>query len=168
MIYRDDMHVCGPPALMHLLCWQSGASHARPVHDDECCCCARSQGFNFASAGSSQHAPPLPVTALADGWWNVDHERIKARVGVGKHTVGPQKRPARILKPLPLLLSACASCSHSAGVHGWRATSYHSTCNRSELGTMRSPGCCCCCCCCCCCDCGPGPLPTGGLWAPHL
>jgi hypothetical protein len=39
------------------------------------CCC--SLGFNFHSAGGSLNAPPLPAAAHEDGWWNVDHERVK-------------------------------------------------------------------------------------------
>eukprot|EP00878_Enallax_costatus_P036913 GHUV01041529.1.p1 GENE.GHUV01041529.1~~GHUV01041529.1.p1 ORF type:complete len:132 (-),score=20.67 GHUV01041529.1:692-1087(-) len=34
-------------------------------------------GFNFNSAGGSLHAPPLSEAAQEDGWWNIDHERIK-------------------------------------------------------------------------------------------
>lgn len=34
-------------------------------------------GFNFSSAGSSVSAPPLPAAAQEDGWWNIDHERVK-------------------------------------------------------------------------------------------
>lgn len=37
-------------------------------------------GFNFGSAGSSINAPPLPAAAQQDGWWNVDHERVKVRL----------------------------------------------------------------------------------------
>jgi hypothetical protein len=47
------------------------------------CCC--SLVFNFNSAGSSLNAPPLPAAAQEDGWWNVDHARIK----VSKQTALP-------------------------------------------------------------------------------
>jgi hypothetical protein len=48
-------------------------------------------GFNFSSAGSSANAPPLPPAAQQDGWWNVDHERVK----VGARTVLPAVLRAR-------------------------------------------------------------------------
>lgn len=34
-------------------------------------------GFNFNSPGGSLDAPPLSAAAQEDGWWNIDHERIK-------------------------------------------------------------------------------------------
>lgn len=37
-------------------------------------------GFNFSCAGSSVNAPPLPSAALKDGWWNIDHQRIKVLI----------------------------------------------------------------------------------------
>jgi hypothetical protein len=38
---------------------------------------ARRKGFNYKCQGSSQHAPPLSEEAQQDGWWVVDHERVK-------------------------------------------------------------------------------------------
>jgi hypothetical protein len=37
------------------------------------------KGFNYKCQGSSQNAPPLPEEAQRDGWWVVDHERVKVR-----------------------------------------------------------------------------------------
>lgn len=60
-----------------------------------------SLGFNFSCAGSSLNAPPLPQAARDDGWWAVDHERVKVRAAAAarlccanQHTRG-HSTPAR-------------------------------------------------------------------------
>uniref|UniRef100_A0A383WMU3 DUF1990 domain-containing protein n=1 Tax=Tetradesmus obliquus TaxID=3088 RepID=A0A383WMU3_TETOB len=61
-------------------------SFTKPTRTQQTAVCSKgsSLGFNFNSAGGSLSAPPLPAAAQEDGWWNVDHERIK--VGYGKRT----------------------------------------------------------------------------------
>ncbi|KAF8068437.1 hypothetical protein HT031_002126 [Scenedesmus sp. PABB004] len=58
----------------------------RPSKEQEAAVCAKGQsrGFNFSAAGASRDAPPLGAAALEDGWWNVDHVRL--RVGYGRQT----------------------------------------------------------------------------------
>jgi hypothetical protein len=59
-----------PTPVIHI-----GSHHSINLHMFLCCYC--SLGFNFSSAGGSLSAPPLPAAAQDDGWWNVDHQRIK-------------------------------------------------------------------------------------------
>ncbi|WIA30553.1 hypothetical protein OEZ86_000636 [Tetradesmus obliquus] len=61
-------------------------SFTKPTKAQQTAVCSKgsSLGFNFNSAGGSRNAPPLLSAAQEDGWWNVDHERIK--VGYGRKT----------------------------------------------------------------------------------
>lgn len=64
-------------------------------------------GFNFRSAGSSKDAPPLPPAAAEDGWWNVDHERVK--VGDPPPFLGDPTLP-----PPPLFVHHTHPCASPA------------------------------------------------------
>jgi len=34
-------------------------------------------GINFSCPGATKNAPPLPLKAQQDGWWAIDHKRVK-------------------------------------------------------------------------------------------
>jgi len=64
----------------------------RPNLEDEKRVCEKGQrlGLNYKCPGSSENAPPLPEKAKEDGWWAVDHERVK--IGYGKKTYESSKK----------------------------------------------------------------------------
>lgn len=62
------------PCLLNFLALSVCVIASTAAAADDCC---RRLGFNFRCAGSSQDAPPLPAAAQEDGWWAVDHARVK-------------------------------------------------------------------------------------------
>ncbi|GBF98634.1 hypothetical protein Rsub_10823 [Raphidocelis subcapitata] len=66
-------------------------SLSKPSREQEAAVCRKGQsgGFNYGCPGASQRAPPLPESVDREGWWAVDHQRIK--IGYGRKTYAATK-----------------------------------------------------------------------------